>query len=188
MSQQGRVVETIFLGTGTSGGVPNIPCVTPNSWGCKVCPYSLTEAGRKNQRRNTSLLVRFAHPDGRIRNILVDCGKTFYEGALAWFPRYGVNSIDAVILTHGHADAMLGLDDLRPFTRLVPEGGSIRVYLTERTLEVVKGAFPYIVDASLATGSGEIPRLVFETIKDPYAPFTVEGMTVQPIPGRLMHI
>ncbi|KAI8830705.1 beta-lactamase-like protein [Chytridium lagenaria] len=70
----------------------------------------------KNRRRNTSGILRYMHSDGRMRNILVDCGKTFMESALQWFVTYRLRNIDAVILTHGHADAMMGLDDLRQWT------------------------------------------------------------------------
>ncbi|KAJ1340232.1 hypothetical protein BSLG_005118 [Batrachochytrium salamandrivorans] len=70
----------------------------------------------KNRRRNTSGMVRFMHSDGRMRNVVIDCGKTFYDSALSWFVEYRLRHIDAVILTHGHADAMMGLDDLRQWT------------------------------------------------------------------------
>lgn len=43
------------------------------------------------------------------RNILIDTGKTFYEGTMEWFSKYNFRRIDAVILTHGHADAILGI-------------------------------------------------------------------------------
>lgn len=32
---------------------------------------------------------------------------------LRYFPYYGVPTLDAVIITHDHADACMGLDDLR---------------------------------------------------------------------------
>ncbi|RKP13903.1 beta-lactamase-like protein [Piptocephalis cylindrospora] len=178
---KGRVVELLFLGTGTSGGVPNITCITSTTGpACRVCHSSLTPEGRKNLRRNTSLLIRYAHPDGKIRNILIDCGKTFYASALDWFPKYGIQEIHAVILTHGHADAIMGLDDLRPFShrRL---GGPIPVYLTNQTLSVVRGAFPYIVDSNLATGGGEVPRLQFHELSDPRKPFNVLGLEFLPL-------
>jgi phosphoribosyl 1,2-cyclic phosphodiesterase len=40
-------------------------------------------------------------------------GKTFSQNVLRWFPPHDVPSVDSVVLTHAHADAMLGLDDLR---------------------------------------------------------------------------
>ena len=114
--------EFVFLGTGTSGCVPEIACLLPETPTCKVClnaikqiPNALnTKNGvaptlfTKDRRRNTSGLLRIPHNDGRIRNIVIDCGKTFYESALTWFVQYGYQRIDAVILTHGHADAMMG--------------------------------------------------------------------------------
>lgn len=43
-------------------------------------------------------------------NILIDCGKFFYQGAIALFAKFGIYSIDAVVLTHSHADAVLFCD------------------------------------------------------------------------------
>lgn len=57
--------------------------------------------GWKNKRGNTSAVVRRKGPDGKYVNVLVDCGKTFLEQARRWFPRWGVQTIDAVLLTHG---------------------------------------------------------------------------------------
>lgn len=48
-------------------------------------------------------------------HLLVDCGKTFREVALEHFPTFGVQYIEAVLVTHGHCDAMIGMDDLREF-------------------------------------------------------------------------
>lgn len=46
---------------------------------------------------------------------VIDVGKTFRESILRWLPRLSpaVEILDSVILTHEHADAMMGLDDLR---------------------------------------------------------------------------
>lgn len=38
------------------------------------------------------------------RTILIDTGKNFQAAAVEWFPKYGLRRIDAVLLTHGHAD------------------------------------------------------------------------------------
>lgn len=72
--------------------------------------------------------------------------------AVEILPRYGVRELDGVIITHGHADACYGMDDLRGWTL----GGAIQprinVYLAPETMEVVARTFPFLVDSSLATG------------------------------------
>ncbi|KAJ2858218.1 hypothetical protein J3B02_000430 [Coemansia erecta] len=174
-----RVRELIFLGTGTSGSVPNIPCVTGNNPRCKVCKLSMTDAGRKNRRLNTSLLVRVDYPDGRVRNILIDCGKTFYESARDEFTKHNIHTIDAVLLTHGHADAMFGLDDLRSWT--VAQKSSIPIFCDSETLQTVSLTFPYLVDTRKATGSGEVPSLTFNVIEEPFRAFDCLGLEIQPL-------
>ena len=123
-------LEAIFLGTGTSGSVPNVSCLTapPHEEQCQTCRSTLTPEGSKNKRRNTSAVVRVDCVGGRktyvassgswitfirrliiiyphlLRTILIDAGKNFQAAALDWFPKYGLRRIDAVLLTHGHAD------------------------------------------------------------------------------------
>jgi hypothetical protein len=64
-------VERILIGcvffTGTSSGVPVVACLTNPEGGCETCMSTLTPEGEINIRRNTSLLVRVNHEDGRIR-------------------------------------------------------------------------------------------------------------------------
>ena len=94
----------------------------------------------KDYRNNPSLLIQFEDPwneDSVVsittetdttntpivpvrRNILIDVGKTFRETAIRWMPRYSIQSVDAVLLTHHHMDAVAGLDDLRGFQRTEP--------------------------------------------------------------------
>ncbi|KND00411.1 uncharacterized protein SPPG_04734 [Spizellomyces punctatus DAOM BR117] len=198
-----NIKELIFLGTGTSGNVPNIYCLTKDVPDCKVCIAAMdvkpsdgpkingvispTPIFNKNKRRTTSAVVRYMHSDGRMRTILIDCGKNFYESALTWFVHYRLRRIDAVLLTHGHADAMLGMDDLRQWTI----GGAafsvqdhIDVYCNEQTMSVVQGAFPYLVDKGKATGGGDVPSLNFrimETTSEGYKRFMIEELEVIPV-------
>ena len=147
------------MGSGTSGCVPNISCLIETPIQCTVCPSSLLPQS-KNFRRNTSAVITTEHKDGRRRNFVLDCGKTFYESALAQFVKHKLQLIDAVILTHGHADAILGLDDLRQWTLVGKRSpalqNTVHIYLDVPTMEVVGRCFPYMVDTSKATGSGVV--------------------------------
>lgn len=101
------VEEIVFLGTGTSSSVPTIACLTDPKKKCSVCLSAVTPEGFKNNRKNTSMVVRFRKhkdpPGARLRyiflalfmrlpvcltcffpsllfrNVLIDCGKTFYS-------------------------------------------------------------------------------------------------------------
>ena len=65
----------------------------------------------KDYRCNPSLLVRFNKgkegPHGEA-TVIIDAGKTFRESVIRWFPKYNIRQVDAIILTHGHADAIFG--------------------------------------------------------------------------------
>eukprot|EP00842_Homolaphlyctis_polyrhiza_P000869 jgi/Hompol1/1783/HPOL_002760-RA len=204
-----KLTEFIFIGTGTSGSVPNIHCLTKEPPTCEVClsairfdaPPEPRADGKpvlqlphfsKNRRRNTSGMLRYMHSDGRERNILIDCGKTFFDAALTWFVEYRLRTIDAVILTHGHADAIMGLDDLRQFTiggpkRRIQE--VVHIYLSQETMEVVARAFPYLVHTEKATGGGEVPSVQFHVIPSGPSgplPFTIED-ELHVIPFEVEH-
>lgn len=73
--------------------------------------------------------------------------------ALKWWPHYKLRRLDAVILTHPHADAINGLDDLRAWTLQQAIQDCIPIYLTNDTLESVKNFFPYLIDHKMATGT-----------------------------------
>ncbi|KAL7752548.1 hypothetical protein RI367_002082 [Sorochytrium milnesiophthora] len=201
-----RVRELIFLGTGTSSCVPNVRCLV-HDVGCKVCPTTVGNPKSKNRRRNTSLLVRIApsedcvDPD-KYLNVVIDAGKTFYDSSVQWFTEYGIKSLDAVVLTHPHADAMhgsrlqvvmsvrykadsrcrIGLDDLRSWTfdsRF--RTAAIPVHLHKTTLATVATTFPYIVHTDLATGGGGVPALDFIAFDDSSTGFDVCGVQFVPI-------
>ncbi|KAJ6696304.1 hypothetical protein OIU74_015239 [Salix koriyanagi] len=157
--------EIIFMGTGTSEGIPRLSCLTNPSNKCPVCSKAV-EPGNKNRRLNTSLLIRYHGPSGR-RNILIDVGKFFYHSSLRWFPAFGLRTIDAVIITHSHADAIGGLDDLRDWTNNVQP--YIPIYVAERDFEVMKKTHYYLVDTSVVTPGAAVSELQFNIIhKEPF--------------------
>ncbi|KAI0308048.1 beta-lactamase-like protein [Multifurca ochricompacta] len=164
-------IEFIFLGTGTSGSLPNVSCLTAleNDVPCKTCLSTLKPEGKKNIRRNTSAVMRIEGKDGKKRTIVIDVGKNFQAAAVEWFPKYGLRRIDAVLITHAHADAMNGLDDLRGWTLRGAIQKFIDVYASRATFAEVERAFPYMVSREFASGGGDIPEFkwhIFEN-KEP---------------------
>jgi phosphoribosyl 1,2-cyclic phosphate phosphodiesterase len=111
-----------FLGTGTSMGVPTLGCE------CPVC----TSEDPRNRRTRTS--VRIAFED---RTVLIDTGPDFHAQAL----REGVRRVDAVLYTHGHADHVMGFDDLRPLSFHVQ--GNLPVYADDATADSIERIFDY---------------------------------------------
>ena len=167
----------IFLGTGTSEGVPRVSCLTNPASQCKVCPDAIKK-GSPNRRRNTSILIPRQLADGRTNNIIIDAGKFFYEAAIQWFPKFKVECIDALVITHAHADAIGGLDDLRDWTNNTQE--SLPIYLREADYKQVESLFYYLVDRTKKTGGGGVAKLNFKSINK--SPFTIDGLPIIPLP------
>lgn len=110
-------------------GVPTLGC------SCAVC----TSDDPHDRRLRPSLLLRW-QAGGRERVAVIDTGPDFREQAL----RNGLTRVDAVFYTHGHADHILGLDDLRPLSFTVfREGEPIPLYASEQTTEVLKRMYDY---------------------------------------------
>ncbi|XP_030457720.1 putative hydrolase C777.06c [Syzygium oleosum] len=168
--------ELIFMGTGTSEGIPRVSCLTNPSEKCPVC-LKAAEPGSKNRRLNTGILIRYPGPTGKC-NILIDAGKFFYHSALRWFPAYGIRTIDAVVLTHSHADAIGGLDDLRDWTNSVQP--HIPIYVANRDFEVMKKTHYYLVDTSSIVPGAAVSELQFNIIQE--EPFVVNDLQITPLP------
>ncbi|KAK1298557.1 hypothetical protein QJS10_CPB14g01401 [Acorus calamus] len=168
--------EIIFLGTGTSEGIPRVSCLTNPLKRCVVCSKA-TEPGNRNRRLNTGILIRYMTSSGKF-NILVDAGKFFYHSALRWFPKYEIREIDAVLITHSHADAIGGLDDLRDWTNNVQP--HIPLYVTNRDFEVMRKTHYYIVDTRALIPGAAVSELQFNIIME--EPFVVHNLKVIPLP------
>lgn len=167
----------VFLGTGTSERVPRVTCLSKQPPTCAVCIDS-QRPGSKNYRRNTSLLVQANGSDGKTVNIVIDAGKSFYEACMQWFPRFSVTSLDAVVITHAHADAVAGLDDLRDWTNR--SGKSLPIYVRSSDMPVLSLTHFYLVDRVRASSGGGVARLEFVEIDQ--QPFEVLGVKFTPIP------
>lgn len=126
-------MEVVFLGTGTSQGVPMIAC------DCAVCQ----SPDPRNKRTRASIHVVM---DGL--HVQVDAATEFRLQCLA----QNIRKLDFFILTHGHADHVVGMDDLRRFCDLIG-GEALTVYSTEEGRARVKNIFPYaIADRPISRG------------------------------------
>lgn len=144
-----------FLGTGTSMGVPMIGCT------CAVC----TSPDTRNQRLRTSALLEA----GGLR-LLLDAGPDLRIQAL----RVGLSRLDAVLLTHEHADHVGGLDDLRPFS--IFQQQHIPIYGNQQTLDDVRQRFAYAF--SSVPSQSTRPALDLRPVS---GPFEVGGVGIEPL-------
>jgi phosphoribosyl 1,2-cyclic phosphate phosphodiesterase len=121
-------VKLTFLGTGTSFGVPQIGCE------CSVCRSTdprdkRTRVGAVVESNGTTLLID-TPPELRLQLIAT-----------------GVQSVDAVLFTHDHADHTHGLDDIRAISVL--RDSPLPLYGPAETLASLRQKFPYVFDDSI---------------------------------------
>ncbi len=121
-------LRVTVLGCGSSGGVPRVG----GDWG--VCDPD----DPRNRRRRCSLLVERRDAEGRITSVLVDAGPDLRAQLLD----ANVKRLDAVLLTHDHADHIHGLDDLRGLY-LRNDRTRIPVYADPATSATVADRFAY---------------------------------------------
>lgn len=114
-----------FLGSGTSMAVPTLGC------GCAVCTDA-HRPGSPNRRTRPSILLHYND-----HNVLIDTGQDFHAQAV----RENLQHLDAVLYTHGHADHVLGMDDLRPLT--FGHRGELPLYADDATADVIERVFEY---------------------------------------------
>lgn len=121
-----------FLGTGTSMGVPTLGCR------CAVCTDARLP-GSRNRRTRPSILLSFGEDAQHDRpwHVLIDTGPDFHTQATAIDLQY----VDAVLYTHGHADHILGMDDLRPLS--FGKTGALPLFADEQTAQVLERVFEY---------------------------------------------
>ncbi|MFO0946826.1 MAG: MBL fold metallo-hydrolase [Planctomycetota bacterium] len=154
--------EFLFLGTGTSVGVPVVGC---------ECPVCLSD-DPKNKRTRCSVIVR--SPAG---TILIDTTPDLRTQLL----REKIRDIQAVLFTHHHADHVFGFDDVRVLCYHL--GGEMPVYCDPEVEAFIRRAFAYAFDPIvLSYPHGGVPRVEFRRIDRPR--FQVLDHWVTPIPLR----
>ena len=139
MSARGRL-QVRILGCGSSGGVPRIG----NDWG--VCD----PAEPRNRRSRCSILLRWTEPSAAQPTlVLVDTSPDMRDQLLA----ANVQRLDAVLMTHEHADQCHGIDDLRALVLVARK--RIPVHMDKPTADIIGRRFSYCFE-----GAGSYPAIL----------------------------
>jgi phosphoribosyl 1,2-cyclic phosphate phosphodiesterase len=179
-------MRMILMGTGTSHGIPVIAC------SCSVC----RSHNPKDRRLRCSAYIQQQEKDGSETHIVIDTGPEFRIQAL----RYHITALNAVLITHSHADHLNGLDDLRIFSHTKSEGAcscgvpvtkyaespgsGLSVYSNAAALCDIRNRFDYVFK-STQPGGGK-PKLDLEDCVQFSAdnPLLVGSVRIIPVPMK----
>lgn len=154
-------MKLTFLGTGTSTGVPSIGC------DCETCASD----DPRDKRLRVSVLIEHGG-----QTVLVDTSSDFRQQAL----RHRLKRLDAILISHCHADHIFGLDDIRPLNFRY---GALGVYANERAWPDIRRIFKYIFEPSHFGGG--LPQVIPHTVMAG-APFCL-GDELEITPLEVIH-
>ena len=148
----------LFLGTGTSHGVPMIGC------DCLVC----RSEDARDKRTRPSIVVELDNG----MQVLVDTTPDLRTQALA----HNLRRVDALLYTHSHADHVFGLDEIRRFNAL--GRSAMPIFGDAPTVADVRRIFSYAFDPDAPSGGGR-PDLRLWTLG---GPFCIGPQEIVPVP------
>ncbi len=158
LSPAGKDVKITILGCGGAGGVPSVSA----GWG------ACNQGNPRNNRRRASLLVETSRT-----RILIDASPDLRVQCLD----AGIQTLDAVLFTHGHADHTNGLDELREVNRVL--GGPLNIWADVDTMKDLETRFGYAFEG-LAPSQPIFRPWLLPNIIDAPMPFTAGNMTITP--------
>jgi phosphoribosyl 1,2-cyclic phosphate phosphodiesterase len=174
-------LELLFLGTGTSTGVPMVGCQ------CEVCQAP----GPRDWRSRPSVLIQYPAGENApattgqgepqtplTRSILVDTTPELRQQAL----RHRLDRLDGVMITHAHMDHVVGLDDLRRFNAVMQ--APLDLYGEASVLERLAEMFRHIFQPEKNVNNSYVASLIPTPVHVEQA-FDLLGATWTPL--RLMH-
>jgi phosphoribosyl 1,2-cyclic phosphate phosphodiesterase len=162
-------LELLFLGTGTSAGIPMIGCA------CAVC----RSADPRDRRSRPSAVVRY--PDATVeggRQLLIDTAPELRTQAI----ENDLTRIDGVLYTHGHADHIFGLDDLRRFNAVMKT--AVDIYAERSVLDQLQRMFQYVFEPHNNINQSFVATLIARPV-EPEVPLDLFGAMWTPL--RLLH-
>lgn len=148
-------MRVVFLGTGTSQGVPVIGCT------CDVC----TSPDPRNHRARPSIWIDLGG-----RHLVIDTPAEFRLQAI----RFRLPRLDALLYTHAHADHIFGIDDIRRYNQMQRE--AIPLYASRETLAALRQAAGYIFDYT--NENWALPKAIPRELDGPFELF---GTTIEPL-------
>jgi len=151
-------MKIVFLGTGTSCGVPTIGCQ------CDVCQST----NPKDKRLRCSALIETS-----TTRLLIDCGPDFRQQIMP----HPFRRIDGILITHAHYDHMGGMDDIRPYCQF----GEINVYADPLARQGMLQMLPYCFAENRYPG---VPAIQLHEIHK-HEPFSIGDIGITPI--EVMH-
>jgi phosphoribosyl 1,2-cyclic phosphate phosphodiesterase len=158
-----------ILGCGSSGGVPRVA----QGWG--ACDPS----NPRNRRRRCSVLVEQGAGAGMTR-VLVDTSPDLREQLLG----AEVDALDAILISHPHADHTHGIDDLRPL--YLATRRRLDIYMDEATSRVMRRNFSYVFETP---GGSLYPPMLEEKRLNSGEIYAINGQggPIETLPFRLDH-
>ncbi len=177
----------IFLGTGTSAGIPAIGC------DCPVC----TSTDPRDRRLRTAAAVLWTDPFGIERTVLLDAGPDLRQQTL----RAGLRRCDAIFFTHNHVDHTFGLDEVRRFNAV--QRKPIPIYAETHTLEHLRRVYRHIFEREANINDSFVASLIphalepgmcvelfgmsFTAFRLMHGRLPILGYRIEPAPDSLFH-
>ena len=152
-------MQITFLGTGTSNGIPMLAC------DCPVCRSD----NPKNKRLRSSVLLT---KDGK--NLLIDASSDFRQQGL----KYNIRALEAILITHTHADHIFGLDEMRRYNQVSQK--NLKVFLSAEFDREIREVMRYLYEPPKQVGGGI--SLVENQILAPLQTINIAGFAVTALP------
>ncbi len=146
------MTKVIFLGTGTSSGIPQVAC------SCFVC----SSPDPKNKRQRSSLYL-----ETKKSKILVDTGPDVKNQLI----RHQIQDLDGIIITHHHMDHCVGIDDLKYIS--YKKEKILKFYCFEKTYQALKVMFSYFFHHE---------NIEFHIVKEGWNKICEENFYLQEVP------
>jgi phosphoribosyl 1,2-cyclic phosphate phosphodiesterase len=163
-------MKLTILGSGTSQGVPMIGCE------CTVCQ----SPDPKDKRSRSSIYI-----ESEVK-ILIDTPPDIRNQCIS----AKINQVDAVIITHAHADHIMGFDDLRRFCDMTHQ--KLPVYVSTSNFVRLNEIFYYTFDPNntvkgylhadyipINNNSFTIGDLTFYPTPLPHGEITTTGLVIE---------